>query len=197
MPLPAPLDDGSGILSRMRRRGGVVGRMASVLSWASLVLAPVAGCQDPGELSDPQKRNRIDEMYEGYKKKFPDAPEVTVETLMVQLAGPEPPVLVDTRDDDERAVSTIPGALSREEFEARRDEFGGRPVVTYCTIGYRSGLYTQELVEQGWNAFNLRGSIVSWTHAGGDLVKDGAPTKRVHVYGRRWNLVADGYEAVW
>jgi rhodanese-related sulfurtransferase len=158
---------------------------------------PVAGCRDPGGLPDEEKKVRIDEMYEGYKKRFPAAPEMTVETLRARLSGPEPPVVVDVREDEERAVSTIPGAISRQEFEERRETLAGREVVTYCTIGYRSGLYTQELVEEGWKAFNLRGSIVSWTHAGGQLVKDGAPTRRVHVYGRKWNLVADGYEAVW
>ena len=62
---------------------------------------------------------------------------------------------------------------------------------------YTFALIKPKLVDEGWKASNLRGSIVSWTHVGGDLVKDGAPTKRVHVYGRKWNLLADGYEAVW
>ncbi len=162
-----------------------------------IALVPVAACQDPGTLPDEEKQVRIDELYEGYKKKFPDAPEITVEAFQERLAGPEPPVVVDVRDDEEREVSMLPGALSREEFEKRRDELAGREIVTYCTIGYRSGLYTRKLVGEGWKASNLRGSIVSWTHVGGELVRDGAPTRRVHVYGKRWNLVAEGYEAVW
>jgi sodium/bile acid cotransporter 7 len=162
-----------------------------------LALVTVGACQDPGELPVSEKQARIEELYEGYKKKFPDAPEITVETLKERLGGPEPPVIVDVRGDDEREVSTIPGALSQKEFEERRGELAGREVVTYCTIGYRSGLYTRKLVDGGWKASNLRGSIVAWTHVGGDLVKDDAPTRRVHVYGRKWNLVADGYEAVW
>ncbi|MCG6924648.1 MAG: rhodanese-like domain-containing protein [Acidobacteria bacterium] len=162
-----------------------------------LALVPVGACRDPGPLPDEEKRARIDELYEGYKEKFPGVPEITVEALAEQLAGPEPPVLVDVRGDREREVSTIPGAISRQEFEERRGELAGREIVTYCTIGYRSGLYTRKLVEDGWRASNLRGSIVSWTHVGGELVKYGAPTRRVHVYGKRWNLVAEGYEAVW
>lgn len=163
----------------------------------ALALVPVGACQDPGALPDAEKRVRIDELYEGYRRSFPDAPETTAETLRERLSGPEPPIVVDVRDDEERAVSTIPGALSRKEFEERHDELAGREVVTYCTIGYRSGLYTQRLIDEGWKASNLRGSIVSWTHAGGELVRNGEPTRRVHVYGRKWNLVADGYEAVW
>jgi rhodanese-related sulfurtransferase len=162
-----------------------------------LSLAPVGACQDPGELTDAEKRTRIDEMYEGYRRDFPDAPEMTVATLVRRLAGPEPPVVVDVRSDEERDVSTIPGALSREEFEGRQAELSGREVVTYCTIGYRSGLYTEKLRGQGWNASNLRGSILAWAHAGQALERGGEPTKRVHVYGRSWNLLPEGYEPVW
>jgi sodium/bile acid cotransporter 7 len=172
-------------------------RSLSAIGQSVLALLLGGACPNPGDLPVAEKQQRIDELFEGYRKKFPDAPEMTVETLKARLAAPHPPVIVDTRGDDERAVSMIPGALSQEEFEERREELAGREVVTYCTIGYRSGLYTEKLVEEGWTAFNLRGSIVSWTHVGGALVEDGAPTKRVHVYGRKWNLLADGYEAVW
>jgi sodium/bile acid cotransporter 7 len=166
---------------------------------ALLGIALVAGaaCANRGDLSDAEKQARIEELYESYKTDFPSAPETTVETLVRELAEPEPPVLVDVRTDEEQEVSVIPGALSREEFEARRDELAGREVVTYCTIGYRSGQYTEELIEEGWAASNLRGSILAWTHAGRPLVHDGEPTRRVHVYGRTWNLAARGYEAVW
>jgi rhodanese-related sulfurtransferase len=162
-----------------------------------LALVAVGACQDPGLLPDEEKRVRIEELYEGYHERFPDAPDITVEALQKQLAGPGPPVVVDVRGDEEREVSMIPGALSREEFEERGAGLAGREVVVYCTIGYRSGLYTRELVDRGWKASNLRGSIVAWTHAGGDLERDGSSTRRVHVYGRKWNLVAEGYEAVW
>ena len=106
-------------------------------------------------------------------------------------------MLVDVRSDDEREVSTLPGAISQKEFEKDPDRFAGREVVTYCTIGYRSGRFTEKLVQKGWDAHNLRGSIVAWTHVGGGLDQGGTPTRRVHVYGRTWNLVAEGYEAVW
>jgi sodium/bile acid cotransporter 7 len=172
-------------------------RSGSAVCLIGLALVSMAACQDPGDLPDAQKRARIDALYDGYRKDFPRTPEITVEALVTRLARPDPPVLVDVRDDEERRVSVIPGAISREEFERRRKELAGRQVVTYCTIGYRSGVYTEKLIDQGWRASNLRGSILAWTHAGGTLLEGGTPTRRVHVYGRSWNLAAEGYEAVW
>lgn len=160
-----------------------------------LVFAGCAG--DTSRLSDVEKRERIEALYEGYRADFPTVPEISVDELQRRLSAEDAPVLVDVRAEEERRVSTLPGALSREEFEARREQFAGRDVVTYCTIGYRSGLYARELAEQGVDVLNLRGSILSWTHGAGDLQRGGRPTREVHVYGRKWNLAADDYEPVW
>ena len=177
--------------------GSSLQRGASALGRAVLAVVVGGGCQNPGDLPDAEKRARIDELYESYQSDFPKAPEITTEALVQKLAATEPPVLVDVRGDEEREVSTLPGAISQAEFEADPERFAGREVVTYCTIGYRSGRYTEELVEKGWKAWNLRGSILSWAHDVGTLVRDGRPTRRLHVYGRTWNLAPEGYEAVW
>ena len=92
----------------------------------------------------------------------------------------------------------IPGAVSKEEFERDKSQYKGHVVIPYCTIGYRSGKYAEKLSGQGWDARNLRGSILAWTHAGRPLVDaDGNDTKRVHVYGKKWDLAAEGYEGAW
>ena len=61
-------------------------------------------------------------------------------------------------------------------------------MVAYCTIGMRSGLYTKELRERGIEAYNLMGSVLSWSHAGRDFEGADGPTRRVHVYGATWDL---------
>jgi rhodanese-related sulfurtransferase len=164
---------------------------------AVLGLVLVGACQSSDQPSDTEKRARIELLYESYRPDLGHVPEMTVATLMERLSGPEPPVLVDVRDAAERQVSMIPGAVSKQELEAHPERFAGRGVVAYCTIGYRSGLYTRKLVDVGWKAFNLRGGILAWTHGGGELDHDGAPTRGVHVYGATWDLAASGYEAVW
>ena len=91
----------------------------------------------------------------------------------------------------------IAGAITASDFEDNKQAYDGTTIVTYCTIGGRSGRYAQRLHEAGVKAYNLMGAILAWTHAGGELVDTEGPTKRVHTHGRKYALVADGYEPVW
>ena len=84
--------------------------------------------------------------------------------------------LVDVRSKPEQQVSMIPNAITLDQFEANlnanRNDKHASPsekevhvVVTYCTIGYRSGLEAQRLRDQyNLNVRNLDG-IVGYTHA--------------------------------
>jgi len=135
---------------------------------------------------------------EELKADYPDVPTISAESLRGALPAGDI-VLVDVRSDMERAVSTLPGAITAEAFEDRLDEFrgSGRTLVTYCTIGARSSAYARRMRARGVDLMNLEGSVLAWTHAGGMLSSEGTPTRRLHVYGRRWNLAADGYVTVW
>ena len=137
----------------------------------------------------------IKRMYESYKRSFPDVPDVSRADLLAKDDGLAV-VFVDVRRAKEQAVSMIPGAITQKQFEAASTRYLGRKVVAYCTIGYRSGLYAKRLRAQGWDAFNLEAGILGWVHAGGDVEHDGSTTKRVHVYGKKWDLLPDGYESV-
>ena len=97
------------------------------------------------------------------------------------------------------ALAFLPGAVSAKDFESRLEELlaKGRTVVAYCTVGARSSAYARRMGERGIRVLNLEGGVLAWTHAGGDFVSAAGSTRRVHVAGRRWNLAADGYEAVW
>jgi hypothetical protein len=60
-------------------------------------------------------------------------------------------------------VSILPGpTVSKAEFNAHRERYAGRRVVCYCTAGLRSGLLASQLRSQGWDAYNLHGSILAW-----------------------------------
>lgn len=161
-----------------------------------------AGCGGEGTVApvrydDEARRLAIRDMERAYHADFPDVPEWTVAVVLERVDSDSPPILVDARHPNEIAVSRIPGALTRKEFEARAEEFRERPIVAYCTIGYRSSRYARSLRKQGFDAHNLRGSILAWLHDGGEVVDaDGNPVRRVHVYGSRWDLAPEGYETV-
>ncbi|MBT6154899.1 MAG: rhodanese-like domain-containing protein [Planctomycetaceae bacterium] len=140
---------------------------------------------------------KIEKMYRDYRREFRDVPDVTAAELRSLLENGEV-LVVDVRDANERDVSTIPGAITVKEFERDHSDSRDASVVTYCTIGYRSGLFADQLRQRGVTVLNLSGGILAWSHAGGQLVTPtGDPTKRVHVYGRRWNLLPTDYDAVW
>lgn len=144
--------------------------------------------------TDEERLEAVLGMYRRYRSAFEHVPEVAPAALLAELDGPTPPVLIDVRSPAERAISTIPGALSVEVYEAEAPD---GPVVTFCTIGARSGDYAARLLTEGREVRNLSGSLLAWTHAGGPLVDDAGPTVRLHVYGPRWDLAASGIEAVW
>mmetsp|Transcript_44166 Transcript_44166/g.99557 ORF Transcript_44166/g.99557 Transcript_44166/m.99557 type:complete len:232 (+) Transcript_44166:55-750(+) len=95
-------------------------------------------------------------------------------------------VLVDCRSDEERAVSTIPGAIAIAEFEAEPQRYGdGKLVVVFCTIGGRSAKVAQRLLQlpaKPWaEVKNFQLGILGWCHQGGELVDPaGAATNKVH-----------------
>lgn len=163
------------------------------LAVACVVLG--AGCSGPPP-SDAARREALEVFIAEYREAFPEVPLYTVEAW--QAAEPdERPVLIDVRPEAERAVAMIPGAISAEDFDQRRAELAGQPVAAYCTAGYRSAAYAEELRAVGIDAANLAGGILAWTHAGLPVVDADGPTRRVHVYGRTWALVPEGYEAVY
>ena len=94
-------------------------------------------------------------------------------------------------------MTLIPGAITSETFEANPQDYEGKTIITYCTVGGRSGMYASQLQARGFNAVNFKGSILAWTHAGGELESPQGPTTKVHTYSKKFNLAAEGYEPVW
>ena len=147
---------------------------------------------------DQIRRMKIERMNAGFGFKVP---EVDAGTLLLEYhQNPRNLVVVDVRTEKERAVSVIKGAVTKEQYEADvNDEYVGKKVVAYCTIGYRSGKYVEKLIkDKGVDAYNLRGSILAWTHAGGPLeTADGTPTNVVHTWGKAWALPRSDHVAVY
>lgn len=184
----------------MPLRAGGLGREIRVLLGVAVgagLLVPAASPAAPPEPAGTDTTwARVEELYAGYREAFPEVVDITVPVL-VAMRETTTVVLVDVRSREEQAVSMIPGAITRKEFEDSADEYRGTTVVAYCTIGYRSGRYTRELQKKGWNAYNLRGSVLAWAHAGLPFVNAEGETRAVHVYGALWNLLPPEYVATW
>ena len=141
--------------------------------------------------------DQVRDMYDSYRNDFPDIQEASVQDVQA-WRNEGNVVLVDVREKHERDVSMIHGAITKEAFESDPEEHADKKIVAYCTIGYRSGNYVEELQNRGIEAFNLKGSILAWVNEGLPLTDSaGEETKRVHVYGKKWNLVPGEYEGVW
>jgi len=148
-----------------------------------LILAVFAG--------DADSLARLRGMSARYAKRFKEVAAIAPKEALEKNV-----VFVDVRPKEETSISIIPGALLKKEFEANLETYRGSLIVPYCTIGYRSGKYGRKLQKKGFRVRNLLGGVLLWAHTVGPLEHEGKPTKRIHVYGRRWDLAPTAFESV-
>lgn len=77
----------------------------------------------------------------------------------------EPPVLVDVRQDWERAICAIEGSqpMPMHELQQRFGELPqARELVIVCHTGQRSAVVTTWLQQQGYRVHNLEGGVDAW-----------------------------------
>lgn len=150
------------------------------------------------EGEDAARREALTTLMDANRERHPTVPEVTPGELEAMLAEGEDVVLVDVRTEEEMAISMIPGALTLADFRARSEELAGRRVVTYCHSGGRSAARAEELIGEGWQAWTFNGSLLLWSHHGGELVDpDGEPTRRVSTSEQGAAILAGDYEPVY
>lgn len=148
-------------------------------------------------LTDEEKAAAIDKLYQRARSQFPEVTEITAKEVLARRESGEKLLLVDVRTPEEQAVSMIRDAVTAEQFESDVSVAAGATVVCYCTIGGRSGMYARHLAARGIAAVNMPGAVLSWSHAGGEFVDADGPTNRVNTHGPSYDLVAEGYKAVW
>ncbi len=149
--------------------------------------------EEANTLDKSEKVKEINRQFEEYRQSF-----LSVKNILPSEADVlKDTIYVDVREDKEIKVSMIPNAITMKEFSLNEDQFKDKNIVVYCTIGYRSGLFTKKLLDKGFSAFNLKGGVLMWSHADKEFTSNGKPTKKVHVYGGTWDLVNDGYTSVY
>lgn len=169
-----------------------VRRRLLVASFATLALAAsgVALCQTVPD--QPL------EFMSAIEVRHPGVPWISTSSLAATLAAGSPPVLFDVRTEAEYATSHIEGAL-RVEPGVEADAVSvppGRPVVVYCSIGYRSADFARRLRDRGIEVRNLAGGIFQWANEDRPMMRAGEVTQRVHPYDATWGrLVEDEHRA--
>jgi rhodanese-related sulfurtransferase len=100
------------------------------------------------------------------------------EELALRLDGPEPPLVLDVRNDSEYAGEHIPGSLHVPygEIAARVGEIPrDRPLATICRGGKRSGLAASILQREGFaEVVHVGQGVGAWRDAG-NPVTSGSP----------------------
>ena len=148
------------------------------------------------EMSDADKKKTVYRMYAEYKKDFPGVEDISPHRAM-ELLSRSRVVFVDTRKPEEMAVSMLPEAVAETEFLKNPGRYQNKIIVAYCTISYRSGIFSRELTDRRIKIINLQGGILAWTLEGGKVYTlDKREVKRVHIYGDRWDYAPAGYETV-
>lgn len=102
------------------------------------------------------------------------------------------PLLLDVRTRAEFDVSHIAGARHVEPNSAAWviAEPKERAIVTYCSVGYRSGAFAKKLMDAGYTrVVNLEGSIFRWANEGRPVQRGAARVDKVHPYNRTWGLL--------
>lgn len=126
------------------------------------------------------------------RHQFPHVLSISTRSLADWVAQPEAerPILLDVRPCEEYAVSHLQNA---RQIDPGQQDFHGlgidpqQPIVTYCSVGYRSAALADRLQAAGYTQVrNLEGSIFQWANEGRPVYRQGQPVAEVHPYNDRW-----------
>ncbi len=130
------------------------------------------------------------------RHEFPDVAQITTDKLAAWTSDPKrpPPVLLDVRTKPEYEVSHLAHAtrVEPDSDPAVLPLSHDQPIVTYCSVGYRSSAFAKKLEEAGFkNVVNLDGSIFQWANENRPLVHYSNPTGKVHPFNALWGTLLD------
>ena len=141
-------------------------------------------------LSDILRQLALAAVVAWVRLEYPDVPTISTGQLQDRLGRDDPPpVLIDTRQEREYAVSHLPGALHLPTLAAVQDAGlpTEAPLVLYCTVGYRSAVLARQLQDAGYGPVaNLQGSIIRWHQRRLPLVNHHGAARTVHPYDASW-----------
>lgn len=125
---------------------------------------------------------------------FPQVQQISVPELANWLQQSPQPLLLDTRTIEEYRISHLSNAVlapeNLEELRTWQELQKDTPIVTYCSVGYRSAKVAEQLQQMGYSrVFNLAGSIFEWANADYPVYRDEEVVQQVHPYNARWGTL--------
>jgi rhodanese-related sulfurtransferase len=164
-------------------------RPALILRSGLGIVMLLAACAEPVDPSGPASA-RWTKIKDEIRRKFPLVQHVGTERVR-QLLRTDGLQLLDVRRADEFAVSHLEGAVSIPldgTLEKRMSDLDrDRPVLVYCSVGYRSAMAAERLRKAGFkNVSNYLGSIFAWHNRGLPVYDAAGVTRRVHPYDASW-----------
>lgn len=154
---------------------------------AILLSSALLGCQEA-----PQ----WEAVEQSLHAQYPAVQPISTDSLAAWLQDPTvpAPLLLDVRTRGEYEVSHLQDAhlVAPEErhFTFLENVPHDTPIVTYCSVGFRSAAVAERLLDAGYrNVYNLSGSIFKWANEGRPVYRDGEPVAAVHPYDDAWSVL--------
>lgn len=115
------------------------------------------------------------------------------EIAVKEAIGNDSIIFLDARSLAEYNVSHIKDAIhvgyDNFSFESVPSDAKDKPIVVYCSVGYRSEKIAEKLNENGYkNVSNLYGGIFEWVNQGNPVYQGDTTTQNVHAYDKTWGI---------
>ena len=128
------------------------------------------------------------------RRDFPNVQRISTTELAAWLADSTrpAPLLLDVRTRAEFDLSHLARArqVEPESPASVISEPKDQPIVTYCSVGYRSGAFAEKLRAAGFTrVVNLEGSIFRWANEGRPVMRGNQQADKVHPYNGTWGLL--------
>jgi rhodanese-related sulfurtransferase len=130
-----------------------------------------------------------DKVNKDIDKNFSDVPQITTEDAMRLYSQHGKEVFIDVRSREEYEVSHLPEAINIED-PAKVKLAPDTTIIAYCSVGYRSAIFTRGLLKRGFrHAYNMRGSIFEWANKGYPLLRGTEIVHTVHPFNKKWGVL--------
>lgn len=156
---------------------------------------PQTGVQNNAAVSNPQFDLKIKEYLDF------TVPTIDVDSLQKNYSDF---IIFDAREKEEYDLSHLPDAIfigyKNPNLAIEPYLKDNKEVVIYCSIGYRSEKIGEKLQANGYEVYNLYGSIFEWVNKGYPLQDSNAQeTQKIHGYSKSWSqwIEHGGYEVVY